>query len=278
MAAVLLMITATAVALEPHPLCDERFLFHQLLVGRDVAVPEQATGAQQRAVFNFARQMQNFMYLVGDAVTRECVVVDPCYDPEGILAAAESIGCNVTAAVGTHFHYDHIGHNNQVPMGPGLVLPGLRHFVEELWLPGYVHALEKDAAAMQIGIPADWLTPLDEGEVVRVGAVELRVIHTPGHSPGGMTLVAGVKGEEEERLVLTGDTIFPGSCGRLDLPGSSVHAMWESLQTLRERLADALPLFPGHAYNGESSTVAREKAAGLLRPITLSQWRRMMEK
>ena len=75
---------------------------------------------------------------------------------------------------------------------------------------------------------------------------------------------------------LTGDTVFPGSCGRLDLPGSSTDAMFESLQHLREALDDALPLFPGHAYSGASSTVAQEKAAGLLRPLTKSQWRRMM--
>ena len=77
-------------------------------------------------------------------------------------------------------------------------------------------------------------------------------------------------------LALTGDTVFPGSCGRLDLPGSSVDAMFSSLQSLRERLSDELPIFPGHGYSGASSTAAREKATGLLRPLTQAQWRRMM--
>jgi glyoxylase-like metal-dependent hydrolase (beta-lactamase superfamily II) len=89
-----------------------------------------------------------------------------------------------------------------------------------------------------------------------------------------MTLVAAVGGED--RLVLTGDTIFPGSCGRLDLPGSSVDAMFSSLSLLRAMLDDALPLFPGHAYNGASSTVAREKTSGLLRQMSMMEWQQMM--
>ena len=77
--------------------------------------------------------------------------------------------------------------------------------------------------------------------------------------------------------MLTGDTIFPGSCGRLDLPGASVDAMHASLATLRGKLSDALPLFPGHAYSGEESTIGIEKTQGLLRPgITRESWRRMM--
>lgn len=71
--------------------------------------------------------------------------------------------------------------------------------------------------------------------------------------------------------------VFPGSCGRLDLPGSSVDAMFTSLQTKVAALDDDLPLFPGHAYSGASSTVAKEKASGFLSPsITRARWRRMM--
>lgn len=267
-----LSLLVSTLAYEPHALCDERFLFHQLLAGRDVAVPEHAGDAQQYKVFSMAKSMQNFMYLVGDAVTRECVAVDPCYDPEGMVAAAEVIGCNVTAALGTHFHYDHIGHAGHVPMGPGLVLPGLSHFVGAV--PTYIHEKELAAAAKQIDVATESLSPVTDGDVLRVGAVELRVLHTPGHSPGGVTLVASVDGMA--RLALTGDTIFPGSCGRLDLPGSSVDAMYTSLRYLHDSLDDALPLFPGHAYSGASSTVAKEKVSGLLKPMSKSQWRRMM--
>ena len=103
---------------------DANFFFHQLLSGVDVAIPSHASTPSQRRVFNLAKQMQNYMYLVGDAQARECVAVDAVYDPAGVVAAAEQLGCNVTAAIATHFHYDHIGHNGQSFGGPGMPLPG----------------------------------------------------------------------------------------------------------------------------------------------------------
>jgi len=104
--------------------------------------------------------------------------------------------------------------------------------------------------------------------------VKLRVVHTPGHSPGSVVLVVSVGGAE--KLVLTADTLFPGSCGRLDLPGSSVDAMYASTRKLRQ-LNGRLPMFPGHAYSGEESTIGQEKRTGLLRAeLTEAGWRRMM--
>ena len=273
---VLVAVGATAAE---HELCDERFLFRQLLAGRDVAQPSRAANPEQAQVFQMAKGMQNFMYLVGDREARQCVAIDACYDPEGVVAAAASLGCNITMAIGTHFHYDHIGHvGGKVLGGPGLPLPGLSQLLTSLSIPGFIHQIELATAAMQIGVAAEALSPVVDGDLLRIGGgdVSLRVIETPGHSPGGITLVVAIG--DEERLVLTGDTVFPGSCGRLDLPGSSVDAMHESLSYLRETLDEALPLFPGHAYGGASSTVGREKHAGLLRPMSISQWRRMMSR
>jgi len=264
-----------ATGVDPHPLCDANFFFHQLLSGVDVAIPSHASTPSQRRVFNLAKQMQNYMYLVGDAQARECVAVDAVYDPAGVVAAAEKLGCNVTAAIATHFHYDHIGHNGQSFGGPGMPLPGLRHFIE-LGLPVYIHASELAVAAQQISAQAEQLSPLGDGDEVSVGSVRLRVVHTPGHSPGSILLIATAD-DGQQRLALSGDTVFPGSCGRLDLPGSSVDAMYSSLQTKVAALDDELPLFPGHAYGGPSSTIGREKASGFLRPsITLGSWRKMM--
>jgi len=246
-----------------------------MLAGQDFAKSEQGLSVAQQQVFTFAKKMQNFAYLIGDASTRECIAIDVAYDPEGVVAIAKKLGCNISAALGTHFHYDHIGHLGKVPGGPGMMLPGMRHFVHDLSLPGFIHQVELATAANQIGVSSTALTPLNDGDVLHVGAVDLHMIHTPGHSPGSITLVASINGSE--RLALTGDTIFPGSCGRLDLPGSSIDAMYKSLSTLR-KLDDNLPLFPGHAYNGESTTVQREKSTGLLRPMTKTQWARMMSR
>ena len=254
--------------------CDERLFFHQLLAGRDFAVPARAQSAQQKNVFSLAKQMQNFAYIVGDAETREAVVIDPAYDPQGVMATAESLGYNVTACIGTHFHYDHIGHAGTVPFGPGMVLPGVRELVRDYSLPAYIHATERATAAAQVALPVDSLTGLVHGEVVHVGQVALRVLHTPGHSPGSMVMVASVDGEN--RLAVTGDTVFPGSCGRLDLPGSSVDAMYTSLQQTLGELNNTLAIFPGHAYSGASSTIGAERTKGLLRPMSIERWRRMM--
>ena len=79
-----------AAGADPHPLCDASFFFHQLLAGVDVAVPSRASTPSQRRVFDMAKQMQNYMYLVGDAQTRECVAVDAVYDPAGVMAAADA--------------------------------------------------------------------------------------------------------------------------------------------------------------------------------------------
>ena len=265
------------ISADPHPLCDASFFFHQLLAGVDVAIPSRASTPSQRRVFDMAKQMQNYMYLVGDAQARECVAVDAVYDPAGVMAAAEALGCNVTAAVATHFHYDHIGHNGQTFGGPGMSLPGLRHFIE-LGLPAYIHSSELAVAAQQISVQAEQLSPLVDGDAVSVGSVRLRVLHTPGHSPGSIMLIATTD-DGQPRLALSGDTVFPGSCGRLDLPGSSVDAMYSSLQAKVAALDDDLALFPGHAYSGSSSTVGREKASGFLRPsITLGSWRSMMSR
>ena len=115
---------------------------------------------------------------------------------------------------------------------------------------------------------------LEEGDVVRVGGVQLRVLHTPGHSPGSITLVAS-DADQVARLALTGDTVFPGSCGRLDLPGSDARVMCDSLRRLAA-LPESLVIFPGHGYNGASSTIGAEKRTGLLRPMTREQWDRSM--
>ena len=167
----LLSITTTLATIDTHRLCDADLLFHQMLVGRDVANPAKASTAAARQVFNFGLQMKNLVYIVGDALTGECVVVDAAYDPEGILAAAKSVGCtNVSGFVATHYHYDHIGsvHGSSVqPRSQISELPGMRYFLTELQgVRGYIHALETSLAAQQIGVEEAQLTALSDGDVL----------------------------------------------------------------------------------------------------------------
>eukprot|EP00966_Prymnesium_polylepis_P033439 777539-Prymnesium_polylepis.1 len=195
MTAASLLLAATLAQVDPgqHKLCDSQLVFHQMLAGRDIASPPRAADGAQRRVFEFGKAMQNLIYLVGDPVAGECVVIDGMYDPVGIEAAADAVGCNITAFVATHYHYDHIGSrasSTVQPAAPAHVgeLPGLAYFLDK-GMPGYIHETEVALAAAQIGVDAAVLTPLAEDDVVDVGQVKLRVVHTPGHSPGSVVLV-----------------------------------------------------------------------------------------
>lgn len=100
------------------------------------------------------------------------------------------------------------------------------------------------------------------------------MLHTPGHSGGSVCVCVRPKGGGEPVCLMSGDTIFPGSCGRLDLPDSDVDAMFGSLEKLRA-LPDELQVYPGHAYGGPSTTIGREKKGGLLRPISKQEFMQM---
>jgi len=139
---------------------------------------------------------------------------------------------------------------------------------------------ELEAAAHNVGMPAEGIDAIDEGTVISVGGFDLAFLHTPGHSPGSM--VIQIKQQQTQQGVqgasvalVTGDTVFPGSCGRLDLPESEPLKMWASLQKVAS-LDPQLPIFPGHGYSGWGSTVAHEKESGLLRPVSNHAFNRMM--
>ena len=228
--------------------------------------------------------MKNFQYLVGDASARQVVVVDGAWDPAGIEAEASSLGVKIVGFVATHYHWDHIG-----DVGKGVL--GLDYFVDREdydgareGVPAYLHEVELEDAAQRCGVQRrERLRATTNGTEVWVGAVRLRFVHTPGHSRGGMSIAVG-RGEAEgrpgpgfeERFVLTGDTLFPGSCGRIDLPESDKAEMHKSLQNVLRELPNEMVVWPGHGYSGGSTTIGKEKKRGLLRRTSEQQWRRQM--
>lgn len=130
------------------------------------------------------------------------------------------------------------------------------------------------------GTPVEQLEPLEDAEKLTIGGFKMLFIHTPGHSPGSMCIHIGYAlsqkpSEEAGIMVITGDTVFPGSCGRLDLPGSDPVVMYDSLRKL-SALPDELPIFPGHGYYGWGSYIGQEKTKGLLQPMSRAQWERRM--
>jgi glyoxylase-like metal-dependent hydrolase (beta-lactamase superfamily II) len=227
--------------------------FKQLLGGRDFGTSNA-----------FASQMENFVYLIGDRDTKECLVVDPAWDIQGILDVAAKDGMKVVGALATHYHPDHVGGSIM-----GFNIQGLAELMDLNPCPVHAHKLEKQGMQHVTGLSSEDIIGHDSGDVVKVGDISVELLHTPGHTPGSMCF-------RLKDALVSGDTLFLQGCGRVDLPGGDPDQMFE---TLTQRLA-SVPgdtiLFPGHAYGGESaplSSVRRTNA--MLRVKDLSTWSRI---
>jgi hydroxyacylglutathione hydrolase len=191
--------------------------------------------------------MQNFVYLVGDPVARECVVVDPAWEIDAILEAAAADDMTITGALVTHTHQDHVGGSLESWGMPGRI-PGIEELLGRIRAKVYVHKAEREFLT---GFGSD-LVPVDNTDTVQVGRVTLTCMHTPGHTPGSQCFVA-------DGHVISGDTLFINSCGRTDLPGSDPTEMYYSLTQRLAALPDDTRLLPGHNYGGAESTIGAQK-------------------
>ena len=184
------------------------------------------------------------LYVLADASTREAIAIDtaaPCL--EWIAEALDARGWILRLIVSTHGHWDHMGDNAAVAEHTGAQIA--------------VHALDRhrlvDPQPLYAPFPIVPCVPavdLAEGGEVRFGEIRLRVLHTPGHTEGSVCLLS-----EEEGLLFSGDTLFPGGWGRVDFPGGSPVAMVDSIARLAG-LDDALRVLPGH---GASTTIGKER-------------------
>ena len=181
--------------------------------------------------------MQNFVYLLGCPETRECAVIDPAWDMDAVLRTARGDAYRVTHAIITHTHPDHIN-----GLGALLDAGGCRicvHRGEAEYLRG-------------LGLGSD-LVPVDAGDTILVGKVPVRLLHTPGHTPGSQCFYVDDK-------LISGDTLFVGACGRCDLPGGDAEEMYRSLTQRLMALPDATLLYPGHNYGPRpTSTLGDER-------------------
>ena len=209
--------------------------------------------------------MQNFVYLIGDPVAHECVVVDPAWEVDTIVDTAEADGMRLTGALVTHTHQDHVGGSLASWGMPGRI-PGVEELLARFPLKVYVHKAEREFLS---GLGSD-LVQVDNHDTLRIGRFTLTFLHTPGHTPGSQCFLV------DDRLV-SGDTLFIGSCGRTDLPGSDPAEMYYSLTQRLGALPDGTLLFPGHNYGGPSSTLGNEKQQNpFMRFASLSDFLRVM--
>ncbi|HEV3213402.1 MAG TPA: MBL fold metallo-hydrolase [Acidimicrobiales bacterium] len=208
-----------------------------------------------------AGQMVNFAYAIGDASTREAVLVDPAYDVGALLAllAADEMTC--VGVVATHYHADHVGGSLF-----GVTIEGIATLLRGLDVPIHVQADEAPWIERTTGVD-DALVRHRSGDVVTVGDVGIELLHTPGHTPGSQCLLV------DGRLV-TGDTLFLDGCGRTDLPGSDPAEMYETLTRRLSRIDAATMVFPGHRYSPEPSLPMGEVRARnvALAPRSADEW------
>ena len=218
----------------------------------------------------FVRQMelgpmQNFVYLVGDPVARECVVVDPAWEIDHIVQTAEAADLRIVGALVTHTHQDHVGGSLESWGMPGRI-PGIEELLTRVPAKVYVHKNEREFLR---GFGSD-LVKVDNHDTLTVGRLTIRFLHTPGHTPGSQCFLV------DDRLI-SGDTLFIGSCGRTDLPGSDPSEMYYSLTQRLAVLPEETVLFPGHNYGGTASTIGNEKRRNpFMRFASLGEFLRVM--
>jgi len=231
-------------------MADDRFYFRQLLSGRDFAADDP-----------LAQQMVNFVYAIGDRAKGECVLIDPAYAVNELLDIVENDGMKVTGVLATHFHPDHIGGNMM-----GHPVEGVATLLERCSCPVHVHRDETPWVMRTSGLGADQLVEHDGGDVVKVGDLEITLVHTPGHTPGSQCF------HVEGRLV-SGDTLFLDGCGRTDFPGSDPAAMYDSLQVLGA-MPEGTVVYPGLRYSLPSSATidAIREQNYVYRPKSKEQW------
>jgi glyoxylase-like metal-dependent hydrolase (beta-lactamase superfamily II) len=231
---------------------EDRLYFRQLLAGRDIARADPV-----------ARQMLNFVYLVGDRETGEAVAVDPAYAPGDVLEVLAADGMRLTGVLATHYHPDHVGGDMM-----GFSLAGVAELLELADVPIHVHHDEMPYVSAVTGV-TDALVGHDSGDTVTVGSVGIELVHTPGHTPGSQCFLV------DGRLV-AGDTLFLEGCGRTDLPGGDPEQMYFSLTQRLGKVSDDTVLYPGHLYAPDPSATMGETRANnyVFQPKSLEEWMR----
>jgi len=184
-------------------------------------------------------------YILGCPETNVGAVIDPGAEGEDIVATAQKLGLKIKYIINTHGHIDHIAANAKVKEATGAQL--LIHSQDKEMLSDRTLSLASFLGNKVDLLLADGL--LEDGELIQVGKLELKVLHTPGHTLGGICLQTGEK-------IFTGDTLFAGSIGRTDFPGGEIATLISSIKAKLLVYPDQTAIYPGH---GPDSSIGAEK-------------------
>ncbi|MEK6912204.1 MAG: MBL fold metallo-hydrolase [Candidatus Thermoplasmatota archaeon] len=192
-------------------------------------------------------QMANFGYLIADPEAKRAAVIDPSFDARILQKVAAENGYAIELILNTHHHPDHCFDNERLANETG----------------GKVAAHKLSRVRKDI--------VLEDGGIVPVGGLKIKVLHTPGHSPDSCCFLIGGR-------VFTGDCLFVGDCGRVDLPGSDIEQMYDSLFNKVRKLEENLVVCPGHHYGPTpTSTIGHEKATNYtLQPRSVEEFKAFM--
>ena len=178
--------------------------------------------------------MQNFSYILEDEETSEAIILDPSWDLVELELIIKKNSLKIKYIVNTHHHFDHTLGNEA--MVESTKAPIIQHELSEL---------KHDIS-------------VKDGDIIDFGNSKLKVLHTPGHSKDSICLIGDGK-------LFSGDTLFVGNCGRIDLPGGSAKELYHSLFDVLYSLDDELIMYPGHNYgNSEVSTIGQEKITNMI--------------
>ncbi len=215
-------------------------------------MPEHTTSAEPRIEALAVGEIAANCYVVICPNTRRALIIDPGAEPERILAHVRELHAEVVAILHTHGHFDHINATEAVLAGLQHAVPVRAHAADAYLYDPVVRAL---GAPYGYHVPAQPMQPdgtLVEGDVVTAGDVTLRVIETPGHTPGSVSLVCG------DHCVFSGDTLFAHGIGRTDLPGGDEEAIYASITRKLYTLPETLAVYPGH---GRATSIGEERRA-----------------
>ncbi len=189
------------------------------------------------------QQGDNFSYIIADENSKEAAIVDPSFNGETLTKLVKDQNFTVKYVIDTHEHGDHTAGNQAVKSNLGAKI--VAHSSSRI---------SKDISVV-------------DGDTLTVGKVAIRIIHTPGHTPDGICLLVDDK-------ILTGDTLFVGECGRIDLPGGSAKDLYNSLFQKLMKLDDHIEVYPGHDYgSAPHSTIGIERKTNyILQPRNIEEF------